>query len=664
MRTAWRGTAVLFPALVLATALVAPACGDRTGLLVDDLIDTSDLLDGSVPHDATTFDAPTDHRPDAPPDARADVIQPHACKPGTCASLNYQCGKNGDGCGNVIDCGPCPVQQVCGAQKYAQCGKGPPCVPKTCADLGFNCGPAGDGCGGLLQCGICQFPDACGGAGKPGHCGNTLQCTNLCLQQVTCDSGTTTVTGKVVAGTLAQYGPPDPIYNALVYVPNAPVDPFKPGVQCTQCGEEVSGKPLVATQTLPDGTFTLTNVPVGANIPLVIQLGRWRRQVTIPNVAACTKTALAPDLTRMPRNQSEGDIPLIALSTGNADGVECVLLKMGIDKAEFTTPTGGGRVQMYVSTGATLGASTPAAQTLWDSSKALAAYDMVVLPCEGRQITKPVNEQQNLVNYMSAGGRAFITHYGYTWLDNIAPFSQTASFAPNTTSAIPTMTGVIDTSFVDGQSYSSWLKAAGALSGPNQLSITNARQNLNSVATSSQQFITDQTQGFPVQYAFFTPVGAPASQQCGRVVYNDFHVTDGAVTTGVVFPNECSTAPLTPQEKALEFMLFDLAACIPPPPANCTPRTCKDQNIQCGPAGDGCGQQLDCGPCTTPDSCGGANNFQCGVPDAGACIPKTCADLQAFCGLNGDGCGNVIDCGTCVMPQTCGGGGTPNVCGQ
>ena len=40
------------------------------------------------------------------------------------------------------------------------------------------------------------------------------------------------------------------------------------------------------------GKFTLTGVPSGANIPVVVQAGKWRRTVVLPNVSACTKTAL------------------------------------------------------------------------------------------------------------------------------------------------------------------------------------------------------------------------------------------------------------------------------------------------------------------------------------------------------------------------------------
>jgi hypothetical protein len=64
-----------------------------------------------------------------------------------------------------------------------------------------------------------------------------------------------------------------------------------------------------------------------------------------------------------------------------------------------------------------------------------------------------------------------------------------------------------------------------------------------------------------------------------------------------------------------------------------------------------------------PQLCGGAKPFQCGISDAGTCTPQTCQSLGFNCGTNGDGCGNPIQCGTCTSPQTCGGGGQPGVCG-
>jgi hypothetical protein len=52
-----------------------------------------------------------------------------------------------------------------------------------------------------------------------------------------------------------------------------------------------------------------------------------------------------------------------------------------------------------------------------------------------------------------------------------------------------------------------------------------------------------------------------------------------------------------------------------------------------------------------------------GSDAAVGCKPKTCADQGFKCGAQGDGCGNVLQCGSCTAPETCGGGGVPNTCG-
>ena len=603
------------------------------------------------------------------------------CAPASTCSGGQNCGFQGDGCGGTLVCGAgCTSPQFCGGGGFNVCGGNnglkadgaTNCNPTTCAALKLDCGPAGDGCGGLLQCGSCSGSQICGGGGVPGNCGNS-QCTGLCLQQGGCDSGAlTTITGTVVAGTLPVYGSPDPVPNVLVYVPNAPLSPFGAGVSCSQCGAEVSGSPLVQTTTAFDGTFTLANVPAGSSIPVVLQLGRWRK-TTLIDIPACATTPIANLV--MPRTSLEGNIPLTAISSGSVDSLECVLLKMGVDKSEFTTPATGGRMQMYEGNGASLPGGTPAETKLMAAGGSYAAYDQILFPCWGSEVLKPSAELANLVTYANEGGHFFATHFSYTWLFNNSPFDTTAQWDVNY-SAFNSGTAQVQVPPVnpEGTVFTEWLNLVGALPAPPNLTIQNPRHDVDRVNPPSVDWISgpdpgDQTDML-YHYTFNTPVAvgdAGSPTQCGHVIFSDFHVANASTNKNTLFPSECDTHPMTAQEKVLEFMIWDLGQCVPGPPTppTCTPLTCQQQGVSCGPAGDGCGNEIMCGNCVAPATCGGGGKpGVCGAPDGGSCAPKSCAQQNITCGPAGDGCGNGIpSCGSCQAPQTCGGGGVPGQCG-
>ncbi len=599
------------------------------------------------------------------------------CTPRTCAMAGADCGPVADGCGGIVQCGTCMGQDSCGGGGMpSRCGH-PSCTPRTCAQAGANCGPVADGCGGFLSCGTCvRGGETCGGGGTPSVCG--MVCTGLCLRQVNCDAGTTTVSGIVYAPTPPQYGSPDPLPGAVVYVPNAAVTPFPTtGVSCDQCSGTASGSPLVQATSGPDGRFTLENVPAGTNVPMVIQLGRWRRQVMIPTVAPCRDTSLPTELTRLPRTKAEGDIPKIAMVTGAVDALECVLLKIGIDHSEFTSDDQNGRVHLYRENGAVVGTNTRAGTALYNDINQLRKYDLAMFACEASQVAKPAAARSNLVTYADMGGRVMATHYEYTWLYQTTPWSTTGTWdadpdlthTPSANDAA--ITATVDTSFPKGATFMQWLMRVGASNGPNTISISVPRNDLDGVVAPGQRWIYStaaQTprSGATVQhYTFNTPQAAPIANQCGRVLFSDFHVANAGTgaTPPPTFPTYCTSAPLTPQEKVIEYMIFDLTNCITPDvPPPCTPRTCAQQMANCGPVGDGCGGIIQCGTCTPPQTCGGGGvPSQCGAPP---CSALTCMGQGIMCGPAGDGCGGQLDCGMCVAPDTCGGNGVPGQCGH
>jgi hypothetical protein len=434
----------------------------------------------------------------------------------------------------------------------------------------------------------------------------------------------------------------------------------------------------------------------------------------------------------------------MAFATGAVDALECVMRKVGVADSEFTLPSGAGRINLYEGDGseteqvtrtttvtydlggATLGAGTPSETTLVDNPTTLAQYDMLFFPCKGAEYQRTAAEQTNIINYANSGGRIFTTHFSYVWLFDDPPFQGTAQWDVNLCDPYtsldgcktypgypPDQTGYINTAFPKGLTLATWLKDIGASTTLGQIPIGTLKLDICSgvesklgcqADTPSQcaagacgavppsqlwMHIEDSQIGvWPMHYTFNTPIGAAPAAQCGRVLFDDFHVENTGFINcppgnkdptcvpastsdnsyGLTFPAECVAGPMTPQEKLLEYMIFDLGSCVTPDVPVCNKTTCQAQKIGCGPAGDGCGGTLDCGTCTAPETCGGGGPSMCGTPSCASgscmsCVPTTCQALGYDCGPASDGCNGLLQCGTCTLPQTCGGGGKANVCG-
>jgi hypothetical protein len=220
---------------------------------------------------------------------------------------------------------------------------------------------------------------------------------------------------------------------------------------------------------------------------------------------------------------------------------------------------------------------------------------IVLLSCEGGE-TYNANPAA-LETYLDAGGRAFASHFHYAWFSGALTKGQTyaapadwgASLATWTAGAATTKNNsaigaILDTvlngapqPFPKGVALQKWLGNLGALGQgvpPGEVSIYSARFNavVGPQHKASQPWITaDPAAGGGTMYfSFDTPVTqsvAPdaMAKYCGRAVFSDLHVAgDPTTMDNSPAPAGCRDADLSPQEKALEFMLFDLSSCVIP----------------------------------------------------------------------------------------------------
>ena len=322
----------------------------------------------------------------------------------------------------------------------------------------------------------------------------------------------------------------------------------------------------------------MQDVPVGANIPVVIQTGKWRRQITLPMVTACQDNVFSGAETfRLPKNQSEGHLPKIAMTRGGADSLECVLRRIGISDTEFTNPDGTGTREHLLRDrrrhGLHVGRSVPArgdavqsdassTSTTWSSSRATARAT--------RSRAQPVGEKQIVKNFVDAGGRVFGSHFSFGYFRGVAGTTDAKNFQPTPWPLLAMWDGGSDDAvhrrhqLREGAAFADWLVAVGASPTRGQITLTSVESPAMSLTPGfgSQRWI-NTSDGIPY-FSVPMPVerAAMPAEQCGRFVHTGIHVA--ASGNGSAFPTGCGTAALSPQEKAWEFLIFELSACALP----------------------------------------------------------------------------------------------------
>jgi hypothetical protein len=405
--------------------------------------------------------------------------------------------------------------------------------------------------------------------------------SGLVCQVAACESGAkTTLTGTV-------YDPSgiNALYNVQVFIPGGPsgddvaLPPLSSGVTCETCASTVID-PMRATLTDTSGHFTLTDVPVGDGIPLVIQIGKWRRKFQVDVRKSCDENPIPDRTLTLPKNGKEGDMPQIAVTAGGCDALECLLRGIGVDASEFVVGHGGtGHVHVFNGQGGMFPGAPQgvpprgpgsAGEDLWSDVAKMMPYDITMLGCECGEYnvnkggptdaSGPVYD--SIHNYVERGGRVFATHYHYTWFKN-STAQDYRSIADWQATGADSEDQLIETSFPKGLAMAQWMLANSASPSIGKVKLTTIADSLKDTHPPAVSWIESPRLPTGEQYSryfsFNGPIGAAPDKQCGRVVFGDLHL----MGVGQIFPDGCpSPGALSAQQKAFEFMFFDLSACV------------------------------------------------------------------------------------------------------
>ncbi len=444
--------------------------------------------------------------------------------------------------------------------------------------LAFACGGVSPDADGLLNGGGDDSSSSSDG-GKDGSSSTRRDsgsssksdagCTGIGCNVADCTgSPDTTISGVAYApnGTT-------PLYNVIVFVPSSETKlaPLATGLTCDQCGS-VEGDPVTSTTTDGTGHFTLHNVPPGTSIPVVFQLGKWRREIYVTTVTKCQDNPITdPNLSRLPKNQSEGDMPHIAITTGECDQTACLLPKLGIDPVEYGTAADIDTKKIIFYAGSTGTAETGAttAQSLWSDETQLEKFDAVVLGCNCTE--DPAQNPDagagpmlaGMADYLAQGGRALALDFQYPWIE-YGPFPEPNTmegFVGGAPALSTAETFSINDATPKGAAAKLWLTttdptrtyAGGAITlGTTYGNFTHADPTL------AQPWVTNTSYDAVMSYT--TPLSKPADQRCGKMAYFDGHITN-AGTVDTTFPAGC-TAGFTQEQLLYTFFFMDLFSCV------------------------------------------------------------------------------------------------------
>jgi hypothetical protein len=539
-------------ALVVCAAALSAGCGGGNGTTTGSG-DSGPEVDGTVPDGASpSGEASTDG-------STADATASGEGGTGVDAGGTADASGSADG---AVDSGaPGPDSGATGAEAGADSGS-------TGTDGGSDSGAGADSGGG--EAGILDFGQSCNG------------------------------TPTILTGTVFAPNGVDPIPNVRVYAA-VQINPY-PASYCDKCAAPIDPAYASAT-TAANGTFSLNldTVPASPTITFTIQIGRFRKHTTL-NVTACTTTSLPAPASGstpaqlvgtpnvLPGSSAAGDIPRIAVSTGNVDHLDQVLTTLGITEWDCyegrdvtsnpsCTPLGGKNIAQVLYDGTATGISQYHMAFLSCAPDAY-AYFMAHPPTGVTSAEYQQGITNNTQTWVAAGGRVFVTDTSYDYIAQAFPAAITWAGDAGSPQPIdganlgcaPAGTGatsahaVLYPTTIDDPTLAAWLSVVNILPTPTPTPAIAQIQGyyqpwsqMSSLA-SGTTLVADGA--MPVDPSYATDMcNAPTMKDvpltatfdvpsCGRVEFSSYHTYTG---TGA-----SATAA---NEKIMEYEIFNAAVC-------------------------------------------------------------------------------------------------------
>jgi len=371
------------------------------------------------------------------------------------------------------------------------------------------------------------------------------------------------LTGKVVApeGTI-------PISGALVYVSASPPKAIPETTFCDRCVKLTAETPWTTTKA--DGTFDLPTWYTGA-LNLIVQKGQFRRvrPITVPEEGVLD---VPLELTTLPGRMDKAngdDIPKMAIVPGSWDRIDVSLAKLGLAKITGSKPLFGPTIDYatagfdYYEPTKPLDPNDPKQPTqLLKKPEILGQYHIVFIPCDGdtgaeqwctSTLATDGTVKDNLTKFVVDGGKMYVTDFSYEYVRQLFP-EYVEWVGQTSTIGSACEHGAYDApAQVQDQGLQDWLTAQNITDWSVEANWTSI-QKVNTVDTTDMD--GNPTKVTPKVWVIGKgPNTLSFERSCGRVLYSTYHTE----------ADKGSTTELLTQEKALLYILLEVAVCVAPP---------------------------------------------------------------------------------------------------